>query len=116
MIPLEQFIYSIDPPETRSDMLAVSLYEDAKFNMNGKLLQILGGKYLGITFTADCKNICLQEMDSSGIKFNKNGSRKLPKCIQLLKGHKIAFPAKYEVWFCDGLGVWQGALLENPTK
>ena len=41
-IPLEQFTIEITPPETRSSMLAISLYEDGKFNMNGKLSQILG--------------------------------------------------------------------------
>lgn len=116
VIPMNQFTIQITPPETRSNMLAVNLYEDGKFNMNGKLLQVLGGKCINIIFTADCKNICLQETDDNGIRFAKNGSHKLPECTQLLKEHKIAFPAKYEVWFCETLGVWQGALIENPTK
>ena len=78
-IPLEQFTIEITPPETRSSMLAISLYEDGKFNMNGKLSQILGGKSINIKFTPDCKNICLQEAKDASIKFPKNGSLKLPE-------------------------------------
>ena len=83
-IRLEQFTIEITPPETRSSMLAISLYEDGKFNMNGKLSQILGGKSINIKFTPDCKNICLQEAKDASIKFPKNGSLKLPECTQIL--------------------------------
>ena len=110
------FTQVVSPPENAFRTMSVNIYEDGKFNMNGKLTRALGGKSLQIAFTDDCKNFMMSEAPEgdSSLHFPKNGSKKLPMVIQLLKKQKILFPARYEVWFTEG-GFWQGDICENPT-
>lgn len=117
-IPLEDFHIIIEPPENHFPTTCVTIYADGKFNMNDKLSSVLGGKELQIRFTGDYRNICIWEMGdkSSLIKFPKSGSRKIPKLICLLKEHGLVFPAKFEFWYSETTGSWQGEYIENPTK
>ena len=116
-LPLEQFTFNVVPPELHRDMTCVNIYEDGKFNMNGKLAGEIGGKTLAVRFTDDARHLCLREDSSQGaIKFPKSGSRKLQSVIQYLKSRKIPFPAKYEVHYNDQDQFWQGDVIENPTQ
>lgn len=110
------FTHTITPPEKLAQMTCVNIYEDGKFNMNGRLANKLGGKSLEIAFTEDGVHFMLMETTVSDftVCFPKNGSRKLPDVIEHLKKQKIMLPARYEVWLTDE-GHWQGDLLENPT-
>lgn len=116
-LPRNLFSKTICPPEKLGQMMCVNIYNDGKFNMNGRLATKLGNKALDLAFTEDGTHfILLETSDSlSAIKFPKSGSRKLPEVTELLKGRKIVFPAKYEVWLTDE-GHWQGDLLANPTQ
>lgn len=117
-IPLDYFHIIIDPPENHFSITCVNIYDDGKFNMNGKLSSILGGKALQIRLTDNCRNMCILELDNGIklIKFPRSGSRKVPKLVQLLKSHGISFPAKYEFWYSEAMESWQGEYVENPTK
>lgn len=117
-IPLENFHVIIEPPENHFSTTCVTIYDDGKFNMNGKLSSVLGGKELQIRFTDDYLHMCIGETGekNSLIKFPKSGSRKIPKLIRSLKEHGLLFPAKFEFWHSKTTGSWQGEYVENPTK
>jgi hypothetical protein len=116
-IPLEDFHIIIKPPDNRFSSTCINIYDDGKFNMNGKLSSILGGKELQIRFTNDYRNMCILETGdrSNLIKFPKNGSQKIPDLI-CLREHGISFPAKFEFWHSEATESWQGKYVENPTK
>ena len=101
--------------DQQKSLVILNIYKDGKFNMNGKLAAILGGKTLELSFTDDGQHFLLEE--SSGgvqsVRFPKSGSRKLLVVTALLEQQHIMMPAKYEVWLTED-GVWQGDLLENP--
>lgn len=92
----------------------VYIYEDGKFNMNGKLAEKLGGKEVAIKFLPDGKYLCLQE--NGNILFPKKGSRKIPEIVEILKSKGITFPAKYELQYSKITQSWQGVCEENPIK
>ena len=54
-IPLEEFSIIISPPVNRLASTCVNIYEDGKFNMNGKLAEKLGGKEVAIKLLPDGK-------------------------------------------------------------
>ncbi len=117
-IPLDYFHIIIEPPENRLSSTRVNIYDDGKFNMNGKLTNVLGGKELQVRFTDDYRNMCILETGDEGslIKFPKSGSYRIPKLIYLLKDHGLSFPARYEFWYSEATRTWQGEYIENPTK
>lgn len=111
-IPLEEFEIIISPPSNRLASMCVNIYEDGKFNLNGKLAAKIGGKKLEIRLTRDGKYLCL--IENGNIAFPKSGSCKIPEVIAKLKDAKISFPAKYEIMYSDATQTWQGPLEENP--
>ncbi|MBE6905425.1 MAG: hypothetical protein E7476_04050 [Ruminococcaceae bacterium] len=117
-IPLEDFHIIIEPPENRFSTTCVTIYDDGKFNMNGNLSSILGGKELEIRLTDNCYNMCILDTGDKKkpIKFPKSGSRKIPMIICKLKDHGISLPAKYEMEYSKKYSCWQGEYVENPTK
>ena len=117
-IPLNDFHIIIEPPENRFSTTCVNIYDDGKFNMNGKLSSIFGGKELRISFTDNCRNMCILDTGNKSelIRFPKGGSRKIPMIICKLKDHGIPLPAKYEMWYSEKYSCWQGEYIENPTK
>ena len=116
-IPLEQFTVLIPNPANRLTSACVTIYEDGRFNMNGKLAGNLGGKKIAVSFTTDANHFALKEENgANSIFFPKNGSKKLDAVSTLLKNIKIAFPAKYDVWYNEEGGFWQGDLPVNPTQ
>ena len=112
-IPLEEFEIIISPPSNRFASTCVNIYEDGKFNLNGKLAAKIGRKKLGVRLTKDGKYLCLHE--NGDIAFPKSGSCKIPEVIAKLQEAKISFPAKYAVVFSETTQTWQGPLEENPT-
>ena len=76
-IPLEEFEIIISPPSNRLASMCVNIYEDGKFNLNGKLAAKIGGKKLGIRLTRDGKYLCL--IENGDIAFPKSGSCKIPE-------------------------------------
>ncbi|WP_444658001.1 hypothetical protein ACRQV7_09925 [Caproiciproducens sp. R2] len=117
-IPLDSFTIVVAPPVNRLSTTCINIYQDGKFNMNGKLSSILGGKFLQIRLTDNCRNMCILEADSAGesIKFPQSGSRRLLELIPILKKRGLALPAKYEFWYSETTKSWQGEYIENPTK
>jgi len=116
-IPLSQFTVQISNPANRLTSPCVMVYEDGRFNMNTKLAGSLGGKKIDISFTPDMKHFALKEANElNSIFFPKSGSKKLNAVLTLLKERKIAFPAKYDVWYNEEDGFWQGDMLANPTQ
>ena len=113
-IPLEEFTLTISPPSNRLASMCVNIYEDGRFNLNGKLIEKLTGKQLFIRFTHDGKYLCL--IENGDISFPKSGSKKLPDMIEKLKGTGISYPARYEVTYSESTHSWQGCYEENPTK
>jgi hypothetical protein len=113
-IPLEEFDLVISPPSNRLASMCVNIYEDGRFNLNGKLTEKIGGKKLEIRFTRDGRYLCL--IENGDIAFPKSGSRRLPDLIDKLKGTKVSYPARYEVSYSESTHTWQGAYEENPTK
>ena len=113
-IPLEEFSIIISPPVNRLASTCVNIYEDGKFNMNGKLAEKLGGKEVAIKLLPDGKYLCLQE--NGNILFPKSGSRKIPEIVEILKSKGITFPARYELQYSKVTQSWQGACEENPIK
>ena len=113
-IPLEEFELIISPPINRLASMCVNIYEDGKFNLNGKLAAKIDGKKLGIRFTRDGNYLCL--IEDGNIAFPKSGSCKIPEIVEKLKGAKISLPARYEVSYSESTHTWQGAYEENPTK
>ena len=114
-LPLEQFTFIVDPPETHTNTLRVNIYADGRLILNGRLAAALNGKPVQIRFTGDAKHLCFIESDSeNAIKFPKNGSKRLPKVMEHLKGHKITLPARYEVSYNKERTFWQGDYSENP--
>ena len=114
----DDFTVRILPPENRGCVQCVRIYEDGKFNMNGKLASVLGGRSFEVWFTKDAESLALfpSEDSSEMIRFPKSGSRKLLDATRYLSQNKIAFPAQYEVWFNEAESYWQGDLIENPTQ
>ena len=82
-IPLEEFEIIISPPSNRLASMCVNIYEDGKFNLNGKLAAKIGGKKLGIRLTRDGKYLCL--IENGDIAFPKSGSCKIPEVTTKLK-------------------------------
>jgi hypothetical protein len=117
-IPLDSFIIVVAPPVNRLSTTCVNIYEDGKFNMNGKLSSILGGKTLQVRLTDNCRNMCILEADgpAESIKFPKSGSRRLLDLVPILRNHGLSFPAKYEFWYSEYTKSWQGEYAENPKK
>ena len=115
-LPRTLFTQKMIPASAMTQITCVNIYKDGKFNMNGKLVAILGGKTLEISFTNDGQHFLLEESscDAQSIRFPKSGSRKILAVTELLEQQHIMLPAKYEVWLTED-GVWQGDLLENPT-
>lgn len=115
-LPLEQFTFIVDPPDSHLSSLRVNIYPDGRLILNGKLAAELNGKLLQIRFTGDAKHLCIIESDSeNAVKFPKNGSKRLPSAIAHLKSHKITLPARYEVNYNKELAFWQGDYSENPS-
>lgn len=113
-LSLRDFTVEIRAPENRMHIVCLYIHEDGKFNMNGRLAQILGGKRLKVCFLESAKNLALVEAND-GISFPKSGSYKLPDAAEFLKKHKITMPAQFEVWHNEQGGFWQGDYVENPT-
>ena len=116
-IPKKMFTIKVTPPTNRLNLKGVTIYEDDRFIINGKLSSELYGKSMTICFTEDAKHLCLEECDPSEqtIKVTHSGRKVFPGTNMLLRKNKIGFPAKYEVWFNPEENFWQGDLLENPT-
>lgn len=116
-LDMSLFTNKIDPPKSRFSEICINIYGDGKFNLNGNLTKVLGGKIVGISFTSDCKHICIEENPTEkGIKLPKNGSMKLLDAVELLKKHNIRFPAKYQLCYCEKNKVWQGEYFVDPMK
>jgi hypothetical protein len=117
-IPLDSFTIVVATPINRLSTTCVNIYEDGKFNMNGKLASILGGKSLLIGLTDSCRNMCIIEADDTveSIKFPQSGSRRLPDLVSILKNHGLSFPARYKFWYSEATKSWQGEYIENPVK
>ena len=114
-LPLEQFTFIVDPPDSHISSLRVNIYADGRLILNGKLAAQLSGKPVQIRFTDDAKHLCIVESDSENtVRFPKNGSKRLPAALEHLKGHKIPLPARYEVSYNEELTFWQGDHSENP--
>ena len=114
-LPLEQFTFIVDPPDSYISSLRVNIYTDGRLIMNGKLAAELSGKPVQIRFTEDAKHLCIIEsVYENAVRFPKNGSKRLPSALEHLKDHKIALPARYEVSYNKELGFWQGDHSENP--
>ena len=115
-IPLDQFTVSIPKPTNRLNATCVVIYQDGRFNMNGRLASRLGGKSLFISFTEDARHFAIREQgNEESIPFPKSGSKKLETAAAHLRAHGIMFPAKFDVWFNDEDDFWQGDILANPT-
>ena len=114
LLSLSDFTVEIRAPENRMHIVCLYIHEDGKFNMNGRLAQILGGKRLKVYFLETARNLALVEAED-GIAFPKSGSHKLPEAAEFLKKHKITLPAQFEVWYNEQGGFWQGDYVENPT-
>ena len=114
----ENFTILILPPENRVSIQCVRIYEDGKFNMNGKLASVLGGQSFEIRFTKDAESLALfpAENRPETVRFPKSGSRKLPDATRFLTQNKFAFPAQYDVWFNEAESFWQGDLIANPAR
>ncbi|MEA4911554.1 MAG: hypothetical protein VB092_02945 [Oscillospiraceae bacterium] len=116
-IPLEQFTVHISPPSRQRDLLAVSILENGRLNLNGRLSKSLCGKMIDISFTEESKYLCISEIgEGDGWKVPKSGSMKSIGCMKILKDHNKKLPARYEVWYSEALGVWQGEYVENPLR
>ena len=115
-LPLNQFTFIVEPPETRTNAYYVNIYPDGRFNLNGKLTEKLSGKPIEILFTKDAKNLCLRDGTDFAIQFPKNGSKKLQSVIDHLRNQRIRLPAKYYVRYNEDAMFWQGDLLENPIQ
>ena len=114
-LPLEQFTFLVDPPDSHISSLRVNIYADGRLNLSGRLAAALNGKPVQIRFTGDAKHLCCIESDSeNAIRFPKNGSKRLPSALEHLKGHKIPLPARYEVSYNEERAFWQGDHSENP--
>ena len=107
-IPVDSFKIIVEPPQERFSTACVTIHEDGKFIMNGKLSRLLGGSAVQIRFTETCRNMCVFETDREAIRFSKRGARTIPDLIPLLKNKGIVFPAKYEFWYSESTGSWQG--------
>ena len=116
-LPLEKFTIVVSPPESRNEAMFISITENGRFNLNGKLAALLHGKPIQVRFTDDGKHLCLLESTSKeGISFPKSGSRKLDQVMSILKSQKITIPAKYSVRYDEVQKIWQGDVIENPTQ
>ena len=116
-LTLSSFTFRIQPPVSRLHGMSITVYEDGKFNLNGKLSQKLFGKHVLVSFTENAKNVALVENDNENdrIRIPKSGSLQLPAVVNFLKKNKIPLPAKYEVSYRNSENFWQGDYLENPT-
>ena len=112
-LTLADFCIEISPPANRLSSTSINIYEDGKFNMNGKLAEKLGGQKLHIRFTKDMKHLCLAS--EGNIYFPKNGSQRLPEVSELLKKAGFSFPAKYELNFDKEQNLWCGTHQANPS-
>lgn len=116
-IPLDQFTVPIPNPANRLNTTCVVIYQDGRFNMNGRLAESLGGKKLGVAFTPDAKHFAIRDSGlENPIPFPKSGSKRLEYAASHLKQQGIMFPAKFEVWQNEEGGFWQGDILPNPTQ
>ena len=114
-LPLEQFTFIVNPPDTHISSLRVNIYADGRLILNGKLAAELSGKPVQIRFTGDAKHLCFIESDSeNAVRFPKNGTKRLPSALEYIRGHKITLPARYEVNYDEGRAFWQGDYSENP--
>lgn len=115
-ISMEDYCVVISNPVSRLSAKCVNIYKDGRFNMNGKLSAKLGGKKLSIRFTKDAHYFMIIESeDENAIFFPKSGYKKLEEISEYLTLHKVSFPAQYEVWHDEEMGIWRGELAENPT-
>lgn len=114
-LPLEAFTIRVEPPSSRVAITCVNVHEDGKFNMNGKLAAILGGKHLKVLFEPKFQQFILQEDEESGIAFPKSGAIRLPELPQKLEAQNILLPVQYAVWFSQDRNVWYGEIQPNPT-
>ena len=80
-LPRNLFSKIISPPEKLCQMMCVNIYDDGKFNMNGKLANKLGNKTLTLSFTEDGTHFLIQETSErlSAIKFPKADQKSSPK-------------------------------------
>ena len=115
-IPMEEYSIVISNPVSRLCVTCVNIYKDGRFNMNGKLTALLGGKKLNIRFTKDAHYFMMNESDdANAIFFPKSGYKKIEEISKLLSIHKVSFPAQYVVWYDEEMRIWRGELTENPT-
>ena len=56
-IPLEEFEIIISPPSNRLASMCVNIYEDGKFNLNGKLAAKIAAKSWG-SASPETESIC----------------------------------------------------------
>ena len=114
-IPADQFSVVITNPENRLNTMCVNIYEDGKFNMNGKLSEKLAGSKMYIAFTPDARHFLMKKSDEPGaIAFPKSGSKKIEQVAKHLTDQKILFPAKFNVWYDEEEDTWRGNLSVNP--
>ncbi|MDF1493825.1 hypothetical protein [Caproiciproducens sp. CPB-2] len=81
-IPLDSFTIVVAPPVNRLFTTCINIYQDGKFNMNGKLSSILGGKFLQIRLTDNCRNMCILEADSAGARQLRAGKENISKTLR----------------------------------
>ncbi len=117
-IPLEQFTVKIPNPANRTTAMQVTVYEEGRFYMNGRLAEQIYKKRICVSFTSDGKHLALKEEggEDDVTLFPKSGSKKIKDASEFLDSKGIMLPARYDVWYNEKEHFWQGDHAENPMK
>lgn len=114
-MPDEEFSILVTPSAPQTVMY-VRVEETGSVLLSSKVAEILAKIPVQLRFNKDCTalQISTGECENSVI-FPKNGRKTVPNAAEILRDHRISFPAVFHGKVYGEAGKWRGERQPNPT-
>lgn len=116
---MEDFSVPVMPEKSSAVRFSLTVDEQGMIRLNSKLAVEFFKRPVRVNFLPDGTAIQIavvgEAEDGYVTSFPKNGRRKFPRSVTLLRKKKLTFPVRYESTYGVENGVWRGGLVPNPT-
>ena len=114
-MPDEEFSILVTPSAPQTVMY-VRVEETGSVLLSSKVAEILAKIPVQLRFNKDCTalQISTGECENSVI-FPKNGRKTVSNAAEILRNHRISFPAVFHGKVYEEAGKWRGERQPNPT-
>ena len=111
----EEFSILVTPSAPQAAMY-VKVEETGSVLLSSKVAEKLAKMPVQIRFNKDCTAIQISAAGSADSgTFPKNGRKTVPNAAEILRDHRISFPAVFRGKVYGEAGKWRGDRQPNPT-